>query len=272
MGSNPATPIEFSEKPSGQNPGGLFVSGRALALTLYTRSMVLRRFSKHIRDQNWVAIGIEFVIVVLGVFLGIEASNWNEARREAGAERATLIRLTEEFGAVEDELARAVAQYETTIKSTGAVITALRAGHPPTEEAGFRQHLRDAQYIWDAPAQSVTYSELVSTGALSRLSDASLRSALTRYGHHAERYARKLPAALGVVLSPDSNYLKAVSWSADPADWDTPKAIAKYDWGLLNSSRAELQSWLTYQADLHAHCRQQLEEIRTVLALLKARR
>jgi len=234
--------------------------------------MVLRLFTKHLRDQDWIAIGIEFVIVVLGVFLGIEVSNWNEARRQADAERATMARLMEEFGAVEEELARAVTRYETTIKSTGAIIVALRAGHPPTDEAAFRQHLRDAQYIWDAPAQSVTYSELVSTGALSRLSDASLRTALTRYGHHAERYARKLPEALGVVLAPDSNYLQAVSWSADPADWETPGAIAEYDWGRLMSSRAELQSWLTYQADLHAHCLQQLEEIRAVLARLKARR
>jgi hypothetical protein len=234
--------------------------------------MVLRRFTKHVRDQNWTAIGIEFVIVVAGVFLGIEVSNWNEARRQADSERATLARLTEEFGAVEEELARAVTRYDTTIKSTGAVILALRAGHPPTDAPAFRRHLRDAQYIWDAPAQSVTFSELVSTGALSRLSDASLRTALTRYGHHAERYARKLPHALAVVLAPDSNYLQAVSWSADPADWETPDAIAEYDWDRLRLSEGELQSWLSYQTDLHAHCLSQLEEIRAVLARVTARR
>lgn len=232
--------------------------------------MALRRFTKHLRDQNWVAIGIEFVIVVLGVFLGIEVSNWNEARRQADAESATLTRLAEEFASVEEELARAVNRYATTIESTGALIAALRAGQPPADETTFRRHLRDAQYIWDAPAQSVTYSELVATGALSRLSEAPLRAALTRYGHHAERYARKLPQALAVVLAPDSNYLQAVSWSADAADWETANAIVAYDWARLISSRAELQSWLTYQTDLHAHCRQQLEEVRTVLALLRA--
>lgn len=233
--------------------------------------MVLRRFTKHIRDQNWTAIGIEFVIVVLGVFLGIEVSNWNEARRQADAERATLARLTEEFGAVEVDLAHAVSQYATTIRSTGAISVALRSGHPPADELAFRRCLRDAQYIWDAPAQSVTYSELVSTGALSRLSDARLRTALTHYGHHAERYAGKLPQALAVVLAPDSNYLEAVSWSADPADWEKDNAIVEYDWNRLMASRAELQSWLTYQTDLHTHCSQQLEAVRTVLALLKAR-
>jgi hypothetical protein len=103
------------------------------------------------------------------------------------------------------------------------------------------------------------------------VSDARLRAALTHYGHHAERYARKLPQALAVVLAPDSNYLQAVSWSADPADWVKDNAIVEYDWNRLMASRAELQSWLTYQTDLHTHCSQQLEAIRTVLSLLKAR-
>jgi len=234
--------------------------------------MVLRRFTRQFRRQNWIAIGIEFLIVVVGVFLGMQAANWNEARHQAAAERATMARLTEEFDAVEDQLARAVGRYETTIKSNGAIISALRAGQPPADKAAFRQRLRDAQYIWDAPAQSVTYSELVATGALSRLSNASLRAALTRYGHHAERYARKLPQAMAVVLAPDSNYLQAVSWSPDPADWDTASAIVDYDWDRLVSSRAEMQSWLAYQDDLHAHLVQQLEEIRAALAILKASR
>lgn len=40
----------------------------------------LRQVSTGVRDQNWTAIGIEFVLVILGVFLGIMAANWNEER------------------------------------------------------------------------------------------------------------------------------------------------------------------------------------------------
>ena len=42
--------------------------------------MILRRLSANLRSQNWVAIGIEFLLVVLGVFFGILAANWNEER------------------------------------------------------------------------------------------------------------------------------------------------------------------------------------------------
>jgi hypothetical protein len=43
--------------------------------------MLLRRVIEHVRTQNWTAIGIDFLIVVVGVFIGIQVSNWNEAVR-----------------------------------------------------------------------------------------------------------------------------------------------------------------------------------------------
>lgn len=44
--------------------------------------MILRRVVQHVRDQNWTAIAIEFVIVVTGVFIGIQVSNWNATQVE----------------------------------------------------------------------------------------------------------------------------------------------------------------------------------------------
>jgi hypothetical protein len=44
--------------------------------------MILRRLVAHLKDQNWTAIVIEFVLLVGGVFLGIEVSNWNQEREQ----------------------------------------------------------------------------------------------------------------------------------------------------------------------------------------------
>ena len=44
--------------------------------------MLFRRVNEHVKAQNWFAVGIDFVIVVIGVFVGIQVSNWNEARVE----------------------------------------------------------------------------------------------------------------------------------------------------------------------------------------------
>jgi large-conductance mechanosensitive channel len=31
-------------------------------------------------EQNWLAVFIDFVIVVIGVFIGIQVANWNDER------------------------------------------------------------------------------------------------------------------------------------------------------------------------------------------------
>ena len=52
--------------------------------------MILRRISEHVKTQNWFAVAIDFVIVVAGVFLGIQLGNWNEARKARVSERQLL--------------------------------------------------------------------------------------------------------------------------------------------------------------------------------------
>ena len=42
--------------------------------------MILRRITDAFRKQDWFTVGIETLIVVLGVFLGLQANNWNADR------------------------------------------------------------------------------------------------------------------------------------------------------------------------------------------------
>ena len=59
--------------------------------------MLLRRITKHVKDQNWFAVGIDFVIVVVGVFIGLQVANWNEARGFAARETGYLEKLRDEI-------------------------------------------------------------------------------------------------------------------------------------------------------------------------------
>jgi len=62
--------------------------------------MILRSITKHVRDQNWVAVFLDFLIVVVGVFIGIQVANWNEVRQARVEETAILERLSEETTAL----------------------------------------------------------------------------------------------------------------------------------------------------------------------------
>lgn len=68
--------------------------------------MLLRRITKHVKDQNWFAVGIDFVIVVIGVFIGIQVANWNEVRQERQLEQTILERMHDEVEMLELEHAR----------------------------------------------------------------------------------------------------------------------------------------------------------------------
>jgi hypothetical protein len=59
--------------------------------------MILRRLTENLRAQNWTAIMIEFAIVVIGVFVGTQVSNWNQERLEKLATNKMLDQLRPEI-------------------------------------------------------------------------------------------------------------------------------------------------------------------------------
>lgn len=59
--------------------------------------MVIRRIREHVAAQNWFAVAIDLAIVVVGVFLGTQANNWNAARIEAEQGRSYRARLIDEL-------------------------------------------------------------------------------------------------------------------------------------------------------------------------------
>jgi len=71
--------------------------------------VILRRVIEHVSAQNWTAIAIDFVIVVMGVFIGIQVSNWNAARGERSAEVGYL-------QAMEDDVTYSIGNLETMIE------------------------------------------------------------------------------------------------------------------------------------------------------------
>jgi len=63
--------------------------------------MILRRLADSLRRQDWFAVVLEIGIVVLGVFLGIQVANWNEAQADRARE---LLLLGELHGEVADSI------------------------------------------------------------------------------------------------------------------------------------------------------------------------
>lgn len=59
--------------------------------------MILRHVMQQVKDQNWLAVGIDFFIVIAGVFLGIQVANGNAERLEQSEEVECVRRLGEDM-------------------------------------------------------------------------------------------------------------------------------------------------------------------------------
>ena len=233
--------------------------------------MIPRRVYEHVTTHNWFAVAIDFVIVVVGVFIGIQVSNWNEARKTSSAQSALLERLDDEFEALEPVLSRWVDEMQATTASTAAVVNALRVEAPPNDLAAFRKDLAQANFVRSMPALPANYIALVSSGGIASIENDRLRVALIRYGDAHAQAERFYPAALAAVFDPQANYFTAVDWAMDPAAWESGDAILSYDWERLKASRAEMQAWVTFQNELVEQSKNQLEAVRTIRSILEKR-
>ena len=61
--------------------------------------MILRRVISHFRNQEWTAIALDFLIVVIGVFVGLQVNNWNAARAEQATVAGHLSEIAEDLQA-----------------------------------------------------------------------------------------------------------------------------------------------------------------------------
>ena len=52
--------------------------------------MLLRSVIAHVKDQNRIAVGIDFAIVVAGMLVAFQVTEWNEDREDRGWERTFL--------------------------------------------------------------------------------------------------------------------------------------------------------------------------------------
>ena len=59
--------------------------------------MILRRVILHFRHQEWTAIFLDFLIVVVGVFVGLQVNNWNALRKDRTDEQLFIVRLHEDI-------------------------------------------------------------------------------------------------------------------------------------------------------------------------------
>lgn len=147
--------------------------------------MILSRLSRAVREQNWFAVVLEFVIVVAGVLLAFQISQFAQARSERGYALDTLARAEIEIeaamrvrGLVRESLNRSLDELAAArpIIMGGVETNALT----PAQCAA----VADSGGIGTPPDSVPAIDEFMRSGALASITDADMRLAAMNFASY----------------------------------------------------------------------------------------
>jgi len=195
--------------------------------------MILRKLADAITEQNLSTIVLEILIVVIGIFFGLQVDEWNQARKDRLLEREYIERLYADMvGTVADHAENEQWDLQR-ISTQHAAIEALRAKELPDDkrEAFARGLLligvhNPLQRRWG------TVDELQSTGNILLLQDLELRKLIAQTGAAYERNDRIVAEQLAQIIPFRTEVLKRV-FPVTVDFYNTSPISADYDFDLL---------------------------------------
>jgi len=148
--------------------------------------MILRRFTKHVKDQNWFAVALDFFIVVVGILIAFQITNWSEERSEHAQHEVYIGRLHDDFVGIRARLDLHLRHYQMAIEGGDYILSLLKTDNTDSiEETINHDRLEKAVYgltsVRISPGAAATYLEMLSEGQLSSVQPLTLRDKLAEY-------------------------------------------------------------------------------------------
>lgn len=145
--------------------------------------MILSRVIEHIKHEHWTGALIELVIVIVGIFVGLQANNWNTMRHQRQAE-------SELVGELRVNLALEIDIKTHSVKYTEHLIHNLEDAIAVVQGMKHSQSLspEECKTIWqsgivmNSSFDNATLFALLTPSQLKIIRDSKLRTALLTYG------------------------------------------------------------------------------------------
>lgn len=149
--------------------------------------MIIRRIAEGIKNQDWFVVGVEVMVVVVGIFIGLQVTDWNEERKEQIEEKQYIIRLHGDMSTQIEQMTIRETYFKVAAADNQTVINWL---NDPTITTLSPKRLLSAVYnstvIYPFKPYSVTHEELISTGHVRILRDVDLRNQIAQYFYETE--------------------------------------------------------------------------------------
>jgi hypothetical protein len=141
--------------------------------------MVIRSIRQHVTTHNWFAVTIDVLIVFVGVFLGIQANNWNEARIADKTAQSNRERLIEDLRTNDIDFEGRRSYYGDVREHALLALEGFSTPSAAGEE--FLVHSYQATQVVLRPLRRFTYDELLASGELASIGDQKVRELAAAY-------------------------------------------------------------------------------------------
>ncbi len=162
---------------------------------------MLQRVIRHFKSHNWMVAAIDFLIVVLGVFIGIQASSWNDQRQDDKRADQALAALQQEFAGIDNAAKSLAGFYEKSLRNQTILLQALETGKAdPRQQDVLKDAVALGLVYGDPPPPAGSFRDLLSSGNLNLIRDKQLRLKLIEYDQ-----------SLAIISTSDTNIQIGVS-------------------------------------------------------------
>lgn len=141
---------------------------------------ILGRLAQGVRDQNWFAVGLELVIVVVGVVIGFQVTAWGEWKADRSKEQVYLRQLSLDLIETERRADSIGLIMDPLVRAPRRLAQAYFLPEPPPRDSVIAWASVAPVYYEVSPVLG-TAEALVATGDIGLIRDDSLRTAITAY-------------------------------------------------------------------------------------------
>lgn len=185
--------------------------------------MILSRISKALREQNWLAVAIEFVIVIAGVVIGFQIAGAGERRASLAYERDLIERLHQEIRNIEEGRAYQrewLAARRDRMIDIRPVLFDLEPREGLTGPECLA--LMDSHHFAPPPDSLPALDELVASGRMEEIRNEEIRVASSDFLQKRELARQLLPVNMNGmnVLPDDFPDLFHITLTPDPTETD----------------------------------------------------
>jgi hypothetical protein len=140
--------------------------------------MIYKRVAARLKAQDWVAITIELAIVVVGVFIGTQVSNWNAERLERQDNSRVLHNLRPEIADMVANFRTIYAYYDTS-NHYARIAFAGWLRDPRVSDRDFVVGAFQASQIYYTGLNNDTWSQIYGSDRLRTIDNRAMRKDLS---------------------------------------------------------------------------------------------